>query len=42
MRRSVSEVDGQVVMGQPKSEAGKRTATSPVSFLPALRVHLES
>jgi integrase len=42
VRRSASEVDGQVVMGPPKSEAGKRTVAIPASILPALRVHLNS
>jgi integrase len=41
VRRSASEVDGQVVMGPPKSEAGKRPVAIPASILPALRVHLE-
>jgi integrase len=42
VRRSASEVDGQVVMGPPKSEAGNRTVAIPASILPALRVHLDS
>jgi integrase len=42
VRRSASEVDGQVVMGPPKSEAGRRTVAIPASILPALQVHLDS
>jgi integrase len=42
VRRSASEIDGQVVMGPPKSETGKRTVAISASILPALRVHLDS
>jgi integrase len=37
---AVSEVHGQVVVGPPKSEAGKRRVALPASVVPALRAHL--
>jgi hypothetical protein len=40
VRRSASEVDGQVVIGPPKSAAGRRTVAIPASIVPAVQAHL--
>lgn len=40
VRRGVTRVDGQVIVGDPKSEAGKRAVAVPPHLLPALRSHL--
>jgi integrase len=39
---AVSEVKGQVVIGPPKSAAGRRTVAIPASLVPVLRAHIES
>jgi integrase len=40
--RAVSEVRGELVIGPPKSEAGKRTVALPEAIVPALRMHLDT
>lgn len=39
---SVSEVHGQLVYGEPKSEAGRRTLTMPAELVPIVAAHLKS
>jgi integrase len=39
---AVSEVSGKIVVGPPKSAAGRRTVAVPASVLPLLRAHVES
>jgi integrase len=40
VRRSASEVEGQVVIGPPKSAAGRRTVAIPASIVPAVEAHV--
>lgn len=40
--KAVSEVDGQIVVGPPKSAAGRRTVAVPASVVPVLRSHIDS
>lgn len=40
--RAISEVRGQLVIGRPKSEAGKRTVALPEAIVPVLRTHLDT
>ena len=40
IRRGVVWVDGAAVIGEPKSEAGKRDVAIPPHVLPAVREHL--
>jgi integrase len=42
VRRAVSWVDGQPVVGSPKSEAGLRTVAIPPHIIPAIRTHLQA
>ncbi|MFK5635977.1 tyrosine-type recombinase/integrase [Ornithinimicrobium sp. LYQ103] len=42
VRRAVSRVDGEYVIGAPKSEAGVRDVAVPPHLLPGLRDHLHS
>lgn len=42
VRRAVSRVDGEYVIGVPKSDAGVRDVAIPPHLLPALRDHLHS
>lgn len=42
VRRAVSRVDGEYVIGTPKSDAGIRDVAVPPHLLPALRDHLRS
>jgi integrase len=39
---AVSEVKGKIVIGPPKSTAGRRTVAVPASVIPALREHVAS
>ncbi len=41
IRRAVVRVDGQVIVGTPKSEAGRRDVAIPPHLLPALSRHLD-
>jgi integrase len=41
VERGVTRVDGEVVVGDPKSEAGRRTVAIPPHMLPLLVGHLE-
>jgi len=40
IRRAVVRADGQVIVGTPKSEAGRRDVAIPPHLLPMLRTHL--
>lgn len=40
VERGVTRVDGRMVIGDPKSEAGRRTVTIPPHLLPVLEAHL--
>jgi integrase len=40
VRRAVSFVDGEFIVGEPKSEAGKRDVHVPPNLLPVLSAHL--
>lgn len=40
--RSVADVNGQLVIGPPKSAAGRRTVAVPASVVAVLRSHLDS
>jgi integrase len=40
--RAISEVRGQLVIGRPKSEAGKRTVALPEAIVPVFRTHLDT
>jgi integrase len=42
VRRAVSRVDGECVVGAPKSDAGVRDVAVPPHLIPALRDHLHS
>jgi integrase len=42
VRRAVVRADGVVVIGDPKSDAGKRTVAIPPHLLPALRDHINT
>ncbi|MGO0578116.1 tyrosine-type recombinase/integrase [Ornithinimicrobium panacihumi] len=42
VRRAVSRVDGEYVVGAPKSDAGVRDVAVPPHLIPALRNHLHS
>lgn len=39
--RGVTRVNGQMIVGDPKSEAGRRTVTIPPHLLPVLESHLD-
>jgi integrase len=39
---AVSDVNGKVVVGPPKSAAGRRTVAVPASVVPVLREHVAS
>jgi hypothetical protein len=39
---AVSEMNGKIVVGPPKSAAGRRTVTVPASVVPVLREHVAS
>jgi integrase len=40
--RGVARADGEVIVGDPKSEAGTRTVSIPPHLLPALEAHLDA
>ncbi len=40
VRRAVTTVKGQTIMGEPKSDAGKRSVTIPPHILPAMKAHM--
>lgn len=42
IRRAAARVNGAVVVGRPKSDAGLRTVNVPPHVMPALRTHLEA
>ena len=41
VERGVVRVDGETIVGTPKSEAGKRSVTIPPHLFPVVRTHLE-
>jgi integrase len=42
VRRAVTTVKGQTILGEPKSDAGKRSVTIPPHIIPVLREHVKT